>query len=138
MYDLALHADFLYGCSNFHFALVLAALDSRSAMRFLAILLVPVNDPAAREVIRRKLDRDAIPGQNADEILAHFAGDVGQHLMLVLELDAKHRVRKGLNDGCHHFNGVFFTAALARFFFLLLWPTIHALLALPVLLFLAY
>jgi hypothetical protein len=131
MNDLALHADFLHRCPNFHVSLVLAALGDADDG---AILLVPVNDPAAREVIRRKLHRDAISRQDADEILAHLSGDVSQHLMLVFELDAEHRVWERLNDSGHYFNGVFLAAVLLRLLFPRVWPTIHALLVLPVLL----
>src|SRR2546427_12951354 len=35
----------------------------------------------------------------SDEILAHLAGNVRQNLVLVFQLDAEHRIRKGLDDG---------------------------------------
>src|SRR5208282_2166508 len=80
--------------------------------------LVTVHDAAAREIVRRKLHRDAISGKNANEVLAHLSRNVGQHLMLVFELDAKHRVRQRLDDSRHHFDGVFL-ATFARL--LLVW-----------------
>src|SRR5579864_3565464 len=48
-----------------------------------ASLLVPVHDSAPRQVVRRKLHRDLVPGKNADEILAHSAGYVREHLMFI-------------------------------------------------------
>src|SRR5580693_4444812 len=50
-----------------------------------------------------------------------------QHLVLVLQLHAKHRVRQRLDHGSHYFDGIFLTA-LARVLLFLLWPWSHALL----------
>src|SRR5580658_6084186 len=50
-----------------------------------------------------------------------------QHLVLVLELHAKHRVRQRLNHGSHYFDGIFLPA-FARLLIFLLWPWSHALL----------
>src|SRR5579863_10029274 len=70
-------------------------------------LFVAVHDAAARQVVRRKLHRDFISGQDANEILAHLSGNVREHAMLVLQFDPKHRVGQRLNHGRHHFDGVF-------------------------------
>ena len=35
------------------------------------VLFVAVNDASAGEIVRRKLHRDLVPRQDADEILAH-------------------------------------------------------------------
>src|SRR5712692_9324050 len=72
----------------------------------LAELLVTVHNSAARQIVRGKLHRNFISRQNPDEILAHFAGNVRQNLVLVFELHAEHRVGQRLNHRCHHFNGV--------------------------------
>src|SRR6185437_13210738 len=55
-------------------------------------LLVAIDDAAARQIVGRKLDCDAIASENADKILAHLAGDMGEHLMLVFQLDPKHGI----------------------------------------------
>src|SRR5207302_6569478 len=61
-------------------AVLAAHLDRRSDFHAsLLLLLEPVRDPAAREVIRRQLDLHAVPGQDADEVHAHLAADVRQH-----------------------------------------------------------
>src|SRR5277367_4969495 len=52
---------------------------------------------------------------------------MGQHLVLVLQLHAKHRVRQRLNHGSHHFDGIFLPA-FTRLLVFLLWPWSHALL----------
>src|SRR5262245_37403475 len=67
-----------------------------------------VRDPSLAQVIRGKLHRDRVAGDNADEILAHAAGDMGCHHLAVLQLDAELRVREGLADSAGHFNAFFF------------------------------
>ena len=47
----------------------------------------------------RILPGDDVAGEDADEVLAHLARDVGDDLVPIVELDAKLRVGKGL----HHF-----------------------------------
>src|SRR5437879_13249666 len=44
----------------------------------ISLLLEPVRDPAAREVVRRQLDLHAVPGQDADEVHAHLAAEIGR------------------------------------------------------------
>src|SRR5690349_8346301 len=69
-------------------------------------LLVAVDDAAARQIVRRKLDRDFVSRENANKIFAHLAGDVRQDLVLVLQLNAEHGVGQRLDDRGHDFNGV--------------------------------
>src|SRR5215831_1167696 len=72
------------------------------------MLLVPVHDSAAGQIVRRKFNRDLISRQNPDKILAHLAGDMRQHLVLVLQLDAEHGVGQRFDDRGHDLNGVLF------------------------------
>jgi hypothetical protein len=66
-------------------------------------LFIAVSYPTAIEVVGRKLNEHAVARKNADKVFAHLAGDVRQHLMLViLQLNAKHRIRQGLKDLRHH------------------------------------
>src|SRR5207248_3814590 len=58
---------------------------------------VPVDDPAPREVVRRELHEHPVPGQDPDVVHPHLAGDVGEDLVTVVELDAEHRVRERLD-----------------------------------------
>src|SRR5579859_6813389 len=69
-------------------------------------LLVPVNDAAPRQIVWRKLHRNLVSRQNPDEILAHLAGNVRQHLMLVFQFHPEHRIRQRLDDRGHDFNRV--------------------------------
>src|SRR6266849_8785552 len=79
-------------------------------------LLVAIHNPATRQIVRRKLHRDFISRQNADEILAHLSGDVCQDLVFVLQLNAKHGVWQRFDDRGHHFNGVFLRISRVAFF----------------------
>src|SRR6185436_20804126 len=63
-----------------------------------AVLFQAVHDPPAVEVVGRELHQHAIARQDADEMLAHLAGDVRQDLVLVVELHPEHRVRERLDD----------------------------------------
>src|SRR5277367_6501769 len=70
-------------------------------------LFVTVDNAAAVEVVWTELNRDAVAGEDADEVFAHAPGDVSKGLMLVFKLDLEHRVWQGLDDDCHHFNCIF-------------------------------
>src|SRR5713101_3898982 len=66
------------------------------------LLAVAVDDAAARQVVGRELDADAVARRDADEVAAHAAGRVGDELVAVLKLHLEHRVRQSLRDrGVH-------------------------------------
>src|SRR5262245_498151 len=50
-------------------------------------------DATLGQVIGCHLDIDPVSRQDTDPVLAHLPGGVGQNLMLVVELHAKHGVR---------------------------------------------
>ncbi len=64
-------------------------------------------DSPARKVIRRKLDRDAIAQQDADVVHTHFARNVGQYFMAVVQSDAEHGVGQSFGDGAIDFDRLF-------------------------------
>ena len=70
-------------------------------------LLVAVDNAAAVEVVWTELNRDAVAGENADEVFAHTSGDVSKGLMLVFKLDLEHGIWQGLDDHGHYFNCIF-------------------------------
>jgi hypothetical protein len=73
--DLALVADFLYRCTNFH--LLRPSAPPRSLC---------TGTRSARASDRRaKAPPPPVAGKDADEILSHLSGNVRQHLMLVFE-----------------------------------------------------
>src|SRR5688572_6209616 len=83
-----------------------ACADVRS--RRLDHLLVAVDDPTSREVVRRELHHDPVLGEDPDVVLAHLAADVGEHLVPVGQLHAEHGVGKGLHDGALDLDHAFF------------------------------
>src|SRR3954463_14173453 len=91
-------------------ALVTDLLDARLDLHSLAVplLLVPVDDATAGQVVRRELNHDPVLGQDADVVLAHLAADVGENTVTVRELDAEHGVRQRLDDAALDLDGPFF------------------------------
>lgn len=75
-------------------------------------LLVAVDDPAASQVVGRQLHDDPVLGEDTDVVLTHLAGDVCEHLVPVVQLNAEHRVRQGLDDLALNLDGAFFSHIL--------------------------
>src|SRR3954453_18214493 len=61
-------------------------------------LLVAIDDAAAVEVVGGDLHADLVAGQHADAEAPHLAGEMGEQLVVVLELHAEQQVRQGLGD----------------------------------------
>ena len=55
-------------------------------------LLVAVDDATAGEVVGAELHHHAVLGEDPDVVLAHLAGDVGENLVTVAQLDPEHRI----------------------------------------------
>src|SRR6185312_6999019 len=66
----------------------------RRADRRGALILVAEIDAAFGQVVGRHLHRDAVAGEDADAILLHLPGAVGERLMAVVEPHAEARVGK--------------------------------------------
>src|SRR5215510_7650510 len=96
-------------CTILHLAQIFLT-DARTFT--MAPLLVPINDPAPRQVVGRQLHEDLVARKDADEVLPHLSRDVRQHLMLVLQLHFEHRVGQRLHDRRHDLDGLFFRHAL--------------------------
>src|SRR5688572_3288914 len=61
-------------------------------------LPVPVDDPPAGQVVRRKLDLDPVAGEDLDAVAPHLPSCVAERLVAVVERDAKHPAAKRLDD----------------------------------------
>src|SRR6185437_5598449 len=70
-------------------------------------LLEAEGDTAFGEVVGRHLDIDLVAGKDANAVLAHLARGMCEHLVVVVELDAKHRVRQQLRDRAGEFYEIF-------------------------------
>src|SRR5512132_4007692 len=71
-------------------------------------LLVAVGDATPAEVVGGELDLHAVAGENPDVVHPHLPGDVCEHLVPVLELDAEHGVRQRLDYRSLHQDRVVF------------------------------
>src|SRR5437773_8376234 len=94
--NLAFRTNFPHRGTNFHFGPT-------------ALSLIPVSDPPTRQVVRRQLHGHLVARQDANEILPHLPGDMRQDPVLILELDAKHRVGQRLNHRRYDFDRLFFS-----------------------------
>src|SRR5260370_1415263 len=92
------------------------------------VLLVAVDDAAARQIVGRKFHRYFVARQDPNKIFAHLAGDVRQHLMLVFQLHAKHGIGQRLDHRSHDFDGVLLGGAGVAFLFLVAELLRHSLL----------
>lgn len=67
-----------------------------------------VNDARLVEVVRRHFDVHFVAHGNPDEILPHFAGNMGENFVSVGKSDAKHRAWKHLRHISGQFYWLFF------------------------------
>src|SRR6266478_5688688 len=138
---LALVANLLYRCPYFHFASLFPASATRAyrklaslvlgrakARPYNGVLLVAVDDAAARQIVRRKLHGYFVSRENTNKIFAHLAGNVRQHSMLVFQFHAKHGVGQRLDHRGHHFDGVLLGIAGVAFLFFVAKLLRHSLL----------
>src|SRR5262245_29712067 len=70
-------------------------------------LFVPVDDPAAVEVVGRELHAHAVAREHADAEAAHLAGEVSKHLVAHVELHAEVEVLESLDDLALNFDLLF-------------------------------
>ena len=76
--------------------------------RTLNLLFMTISDAALGQIVRRKLQSDAIARQDADTIAAEFARQVRKHGAFLIQLYAEQAARKFLNNGTGYFNAIFF------------------------------
>src|SRR5947207_12621788 len=82
------------------------------AETFIDRLSHPVRDSTPGEVVGTQLDADRVARQDADEVLSQLAGDMGEHLVPVLQAHLEHRVRERGHDLTLDLDGILFYQAL--------------------------
>jgi hypothetical protein len=103
-----------------HLALLADRLDARIDLHVSVLLvellglLVPVDDSSTGEVVGRELYNDAVFRQDADVVLPHLAADVGENLVTVLQLNAKHRIGQGFDNATLNLDGSVFLSHFLR------------------------
>ena len=70
--------------------------------------LVSVRNPAARQIVRRYLNRYTVAFEDTNAKAAEFAGDGCQHCRAIVQRHTKRRARKDFGDGPFEFYQVFF------------------------------
>lgn len=63
-------------------------------------------------VVGRQFHADLVAGEDADVVLAHFAGDVRGDDVPIFQLHTEHGVGQGVDDSTFHFEAVFFRHAV--------------------------
>src|SRR5438046_6894888 len=53
---------------------------------------VPINHTTSGQVVRRQLYANPVPGKDPDVVHPHLPGDVGEHLVPVLQLNPEHGI----------------------------------------------
>ena len=75
-------------------------------------LFVAIRDPALGQIVGRKLQSDAISGQHADAIAAEFSSQMGQDVLLLVELHTEQTTGKFLYNRSGDFNAIFCSSSL--------------------------
>ena len=81
----------------------------------LRALLEAERDSALGEVVGRHFHVHAVAGEDADAVLAHLAGGVGEHFVVIVQLDPEHRIGEQLGHRPRKFNKVFFRHVASLF-----------------------
>jgi hypothetical protein len=76
-------------------------------MRGSTVLFEAIDNPGLVEVVRGHLDFDAITYSEANETLSHFARDMGQNDVLVVEFNAEKGAGQHRVDASLEFEGFF-------------------------------
>jgi hypothetical protein len=66
-----------------------------------------IDDSALGEIVRGKLDSDAVARDNPDEVLSHAARNVGHDHVSALDFDTKSGVCEGLRHDALNFQSFF-------------------------------
>jgi hypothetical protein len=66
-----------------------------------------IGNPRLVQVVLRHLDIDPVADGNADEILAHLAGEVREDLVAIGQFNAEHGAGQHLRDGSGQFDVLF-------------------------------
>src|SRR5947208_9919996 len=64
--------------------------------------LLAKDDPRLAQIVGRKLHRNFVARNNSNEVLSHFAGDVGEHVALTCKINPKHCAWENLSHRSFH------------------------------------
>jgi len=71
-------------------------------------LLVSVNNPTSREIVRGQFDFHSVPGENLDVTHSHLSGNMCQYFVVVVKLNSEFGVRESFRHLSLDLNWFFF------------------------------
>lgn len=110
--DFIIRTNLFDACTHFHADhCSFAANDSLLNWK---LLTFAIGDSALRKIVRGQLDRNAVSGDDSNEVLPHLTGYMSYNLVAILEFHSKLSPWKGLDNrsseldyflvGCHIYN----------------------------------
>src|SRR5215475_5903690 len=72
------------------------------------LLLLPVDDPTAAQVVRAELDNHTVVREDPDVVHPHLPADVGEYLVPVVQLHTEEGVRQRLHHRALNLDGAIF------------------------------
>jgi uncharacterized membrane protein len=72
------------------------------------LLLASPGDAAARQIVRRHLNRDLVTGEDSDKVHPELSGDVRQDDVAVANVNPERRVGQGFNNRALQFDYIVF------------------------------
>lgn len=75
---------------------------------------LPIDDPAAIQIVGGDFNKHTVAGHDADEVFAHLAADMCKDQVPVLEFYAKRRVGKRFDDHSFDFDCLFFSQKIPQ------------------------
>src|SRR5215813_3563251 len=78
------------------------------------LLLVPVDDSTAAQVVRAELDNHAVVREDPDVVHPHLPADVGEYLVPVVQLHPEEGVRQRLDHRALDLDGAVFLGHILR------------------------
>jgi hypothetical protein len=75
-----------------------------------------ISNATLGQVVRGKLHRHAITGEDSDSIATEFAGQVGKNSAVGIKLNAEQTTRELFNYSTRYFNTIFFTQSSSLIF----------------------
>src|SRR5215469_1805407 len=73
-------------------------------LNLMVLLLVPVHDPPATEVVGTELYDDPVVRQDADVVHPHFPADMSENLVPVVQLHPEEGIRERLDNRAFDLN----------------------------------
>jgi len=99
--DLVIRTDLLHTCTYFHTDHCLLNCGNDTLLKFVIICPysgLAIRNPTLRKIVRSQFYGHAVSGDDTDEVLPHFTGDVSYNSMAIFELDNKLSPWKRLNN----------------------------------------